>query len=348
MKLLSLLPAVVCLSLCACQPPPIPPMTEALTYRDLSAHPGCSTEGLTYTAATLAGFGCAAKEYAFPAGASEDTRKPIVLLFHGNSSTPADFETYPQDSAQTKMLSERLAEAGFRTLAVDFRYLTVDDPTNQNPAKNFDHGWATPIAYSFIESAMKQYPGRKFSLVGFSLGTTIIRDAVRRLAVDGKLDWSRIQDMVLAAGANHGVSTYRALCGDPTMPTNPSMRGTVACQLGDRTSYTPTAFLANVNGAESAWETPCADGEHAFGVGGQCGGHRVQYTTIVMRDISQGTYQDEFVSEASSRLEGANNQLLELIDNDATGYFYNGLFKNHFGSIRSEHALQVAMDALSN
>lgn len=348
MKHLSLLSAVACLSLCACQPPPIPPMEETLTYRDdLSVHPACNTNGLTYAAATIAGYTCAAKEYAFPDGVSEDTKKPIVLLFHGNSSSPADFETYSGDANATPMLSERLVAAGFKTYAVDFRYLTVDDSTTDNAAKNFDHAWATPIAEHFIESVMKANPGRKVSMVGFSLGTTIIRDALRRLAVKGGFDWSRVQDLVLAAGANHGVSTYRGLCPNNT-PINTSMRAAVACQLGDRTAYTPTSFLANVNGEADAWDAPCSDGEHAFGVTSQCYGHKVQYTTIVMKDVSQGTYQDEFVSEASVHLEGADNQLLELTDNDLTNYFYNGYFKNHFGSIRSEHALTIAMNALSN
>jgi pimeloyl-ACP methyl ester carboxylesterase len=344
MKHLPLLSAVACVSLCACQPPPIPPMTEAITYRDdLSVHPACNTNGLTYTAATIPGFTCAAKEYAMPAGVTEDARKPIVLLFHGNSSTPADFETYSGDSNATPMLSERLVAAGFKVYAVDFRYLTVDDSSSDNPAKNFDHGWATPIAMSFIQSVMKANPNRKVSMVGFSLGTTIIRDALRRLAVEGGFDWSRVQDLVLAAGANHGVSSYRQLCG-----INTSMRSLAACELGDRTAYIPTDFLNNINGAADVWDTPCADGEHAFGVASQCYGHKVQYTTIVMKDVSQGTYQDEFVSEASAHLDGADNQMIELTDNDATNYFYNGLFKNHFGSIRSEHALQIAMDALSN
>jgi pimeloyl-ACP methyl ester carboxylesterase len=344
MKHLTLLSAVACLSLCACQPPPIPPMEEAVAYRDdLTVHPACNTNGLTYTAATIAGFSCAAKEYAFPDGVSENTQKPIVLLFHGNSSTPADFEKFSGDQNNTLMLSERLVAAGFKTYAVDFRYLTVDDSSSDNPAKNFDHAWATPVAMQLIESVMKANPNRKVSMVGFSLGTTIIRDSLRRLAVKGGFDWSRVQDLVLAAGANHGVSSYRQLCG-----INGSMRSSAACQLGDRTSYTPTPFLANINGEADAWNTPCSDGEHAFGVASQCYGHRVQYTTIVMKDVSQGTYQDEFVSEASAHLEGADNQLIELTDNDVTGYFYNGIFKNHFGAIRSEHALQIAVNALSN
>src|SRR3954463_7283875 len=122
MKHLTLLSAAVCLSLCACQPPPIPPLQEAISYRELTAHPGCSTAGLSYTAASIAGYDCSAKEYAFPSGVTEDTRKPIVLLFHGNSSTPADFEIFSGDAARTPMLSERLVAAGFRTYAVDFRY----------------------------------------------------------------------------------------------------------------------------------------------------------------------------------------------------------------------------------
>jgi len=344
MKHLPLLSAVACLVLCACQPPPIPPMNETLSYRDdLSIHPACNTTGLTYTAATITGYTCAAKEYAFPQGVSEDTKKPIVLLFHGNSSDPRDFETYSGDSAQTPMLSERLVAAGFKTYAVDFRTKTVDDSSTDNPAQNFDHGWATPVAEHFIESVMKANPNRKVSMVGFSLGSTIIRDALRRLAVKGGFDWSRVQDLVLAAGANHGVSTYRMYCG-----VNASMKSAVACQLGDRTAYTPTDFLSLVNGDADAWDTPCADGEHAFGVAGQCYGHKVQYTTIVMHDISQGTYQDEFVSEASAHLDGADNQFIETTESDQTGWFYAPAFSDHFGSIRSEHALQIAMDALSN
>src|SRR5688572_1996182 len=52
-------------------------------YRSLAAdslgaaHPGCSTAGLTYSPASVAGFNCAAREFAFPAGVSEDTAKPI-------------------------------------------------------------------------------------------------------------------------------------------------------------------------------------------------------------------------------------------------------------------------------
>lgn len=334
------------LALLGCEPN-IPPMEDAVTYRALDAHPGCTKEGTSYTQADIPGYLCSAKAYAFPAGVSEDVEKPIVLLIHGNSSTPADFETYAGDTNKQPMLAERLVAAGFRTYAVDLRIDKVDDPqannSTENTARNIDHGWAVPIAAHFIESVMKAFPNRKISIVGFSLGTTIARDVLRKLYGEEKKPFHRIQALVLAAGANHGVSSYRALCG-----TNLTMRGRVACELGDRTSYTPTSFLSLLNGDGGAFETPCADGVTAYGTSGVCGNNAVKYTTLVMRDISQGTYQDEFVSEASAHLEGADNQLLLLTDNDATKYFYNGLFKNHFGSIRSAHALQIAMDALSN
>lgn len=327
--------------------PTIPPQQDAVTYRALDTHPGCTTDGLSYTAASIPGYKCAAKEYAFPAGVTEDTSKPIVLLIHGNSSTPADFEKYPANSADAlPMLSERLIAAGFKTYAVDLRIDKVDDPqgnlTTENAARNIDHGWSVPIAEHFIESVMKAYPSRKIVIVGFSLGTTIARDAVRKLYVESKRPFDRIQAMILTAGSNHGVSTYRALCG-----SNPTMRGRVACELGDRNAYGDgTPFLNLLNGPDGDYETPCADGNTAYGTAGVCGGNKVQYTTIVMRDVSQGTYQDEFVSEASAALKGADNQHLELTDNDLSGYFYNGLFKNHFGSVRSEAALKIIMNRL--
>ena len=32
----------------------------------------------------------------------------------------------------------------------------------------------------------------------------------------------------------------------------------------------------------------------------------------------------------------------------ASGYFYNGLFKNHYGALRSEAALKILVETLSN
>jgi pimeloyl-ACP methyl ester carboxylesterase len=323
---------------------------DALMYRDdMGTHPGCTTAGLSYTPASIAGYTCAAKEYTQP---NEDTSKPIVVLVHGNSSTPADYETFTPTGgpAGIKQLSERLIDSGYRVIAVDLRIDKTDDPTGnnatQNAAHNIDHGWATPITQSLIGALIDANPTRQISVVGFSLGSTIARDALRRLHRAGKKPFEHVKDVVLAAGAEHGVSTFRALCGDPTNPTNPTMRGRVACELGDRTAYTETAFHAPLNGG-GAYETPCADGKTAYGQTGVCGGKTVRYTTIVMKDKPDGTYQDEFVSVASSLLAGADNKNVELTDNDLSGYFYNGLFKNHYGSLRSEAALTIITTALA-
>jgi hypothetical protein len=322
---------------------------DAIPYRDLASHPGCTTDGLetrkagAYVAATIPGYKCAAKAYPL---ANEDTSKPIVLLVHGNSSTPADWEKFPADQADAlPMLADRLSAQSFRVLAVDVRYDKSDDPKTdnktENAAMNFDHGWAVPIVAHFIDSVMTAFPNRQLALVAFSVGPTIARDALRRLHHDGKKPYERFSSLVFAAGSHHGVSSFRTLCG-----TNPTMRGKIACELGDRTAFTPTVFLAPNNGPNGAWETPCSDGDSAFGQKGVCAGHKVSYTTVVMRDVKEGTYQDEFVSEGSSKLNGATNLTLALEDNDLSNYFYNGLFKNHMGSIRSEAALKAIVKAL--
>jgi hypothetical protein len=174
----------------------------------------------------------------------------------------------------------------------------------------------------------------------------VVRDALRRLHRAGKQPFARIRDLVFASGGHHGVSTFRKLCIDPTNPSNVTMAGHCACEMGDRQAFTPTTFDTPLNGPGGAFETPCLDGSTAYGQSGVCGGNAVRYTTIVMRDISQGTYQDEFVSEAAAALQGADNQKLQLTDQDQTGYFYSPLFKNHFGSIRSEAGLTAITTAL--
>jgi len=328
---------------------------DTIKYRDLATHPGCATAGLSargagnedspksnnmkpYEPATIPGYKCAAKVYPTPA---EDTSKPIVLLVHGNSSTPSDWEAHP--TGGTPMLSERLTQAGYKTIAVDLRYDLVDDPVGPdgntgNPAKNMDHGWAVPIVTHFIDSVMAANPGRRFSIVAFSLGPTVVRDSLRRLHRQGKKPFARMQHLVFGAGAHHGVSTFRALCGK-----NLTMRGTVTCEMGDRTAFTPTEFLRPLN----ADETPCADGNTAWGQTGVCDGNKVLYTTVTMRDPKDGTYQDEFVSEASAKLNGAENKVVELTDTDATLYFYNGLFKSHYGAVRSAKGLETILEALA-
>ncbi len=329
---------------------------DGIPYReDLSKHPGCTTDGLAarpagatnavqYAPAVIPGYKCAAKQYQTP---SEDTNKPIVLLVHGNSSTPGDYEAYSADgSPATPMLSERLTQAGFKVFAVDARFDKNDDPTGnnttENAGRNIDHGWYVPILQHFIDSVMTANPGRKFSIVGFSLGPTVIRDALRRLHRAGKKPFASIKTLVLASGANHGVSSFRALCG-----TNPTMRGKVACEMGDRTAFAPTAFQIPNNGPDGAYETPCADGDHAYGQAGVCGGNKVAYVTIVMQDPKDGTLQDEFVSQGSAALKGATNLTVSLSDIDTTGYFVKGAFKNHYGAIRSANGVNQIVDALS-
>lgn len=324
---------------------------DAITYRDLASHPGCSTDGLSYTAASIPGYTCAAKAYT---PASPDATKPIVLLIHGNSDTPSSWESHenaacdPAGATQgDDMLAEKLMAAGYETYAIDMRYDLVDDPAGNNDtenlAKNMDHGWGTPIAQHFIKSVLDANPDRKVSIIGFSFGVTTARDALRRLYVeDGETVFSRVQDMVMLAGANHGVSSG-PLCG-----VNLTMRGQVTCEMGDRAAYSPTDFMRALNGDGGAWETPCSDGTSAFGGTGACDGNSVDYTTIVMQDIEAGTQQDLFVSEASSRLEGADNQTIGLNDVDESDYFFCGLFKNHYGAARSAAAMTIIMDRLGD
>lgn len=320
-------------------------IADAVVYRDdLATHPGCTTDGMAYAPAGPTGYQCASKTYAV---ASEDTGKPIVLLIHGNSDTPDEWERWPKD-AGAPMIAETLTGLGYRVMAVDLRIDMVDDPQSnndtENAARNIDHGWATPIAQHFIRSAMEAEPDRRFTIIGFSLGATIIRDALRRIHVEGAMNpWERLEDVVLLAGANHGVSTYAKLCGK-----NPTMRGQVACELGSRDSFAPTDFMSALNGPDGAYETPCSDGNTAYGASGVCGGNPVAYTTVVMRDIADGSYQDEFVSETSSALAGADNRLIELDDTDDTGYFFNGLLKNHYGSARSQAAIDIVVEVVGD
>ena len=341
---------------------------------DLSTHPGCSAEPssdrtLDYTPAELPGYRCVAKEYELPEGVEEDTSLPIVLLVHGNSETPAGWERCVDGRAATEtcahhedMLTERLTAAGVRVLAVDMRYDRVCDGDGgldpcsnndtENLARNMDHGWGVPIVQHFIRSAMEAWPDRRFSLVGFSFGVTATRDALRRLQCgDGFNPWPRLDDVVFAAGANHGVSTNDlGYCS-----TNPTMRGQVTCEMGSRASFRLTDFLKPLNGAGRAWETPCGDGGGAFGDTGACGGNTVDYATVVMADKPDGSYKDEFVSQGSSGLKGADNRTVSLDDIDTSAYFFGmyaqdglGLFKNHYGAVRSAAALELIVGKLTD
>lgn len=346
-------------------------------YRTLTAdsggksHPGCTVEGLAYTPASIPGYACAARE--FPT-TNEDTTKPIVILVHGNSESPTGWMKFvhadpsslmfPADTTARDQLGDILPAHGFRTFAIDMRTDKIDDANSPegkdigNTPKNADHGWNVPLLQELIKKVAIAYPDRKISIVGFSLGATTVRDALRRLWVenqDGTWDiniFARVQTVVLASGANHGVVSFAKQCG-----LNLTMRGTVTCEMGQRNQYTETAFHRPLNGPPidgemqfgGWWETPCADGDYAYGKRGACGGHKVAYTTITMQDLMNGTQQDEFVSEHASRLYPracAANLLDGLNDFDTSGYFYNGFFRNHYGSVRSDAGIAKVVAAL--
>ena len=338
-------------------------------------HPGCSTTGLTYTPATIAGYPCAARQFDFPQGVTEDTTKPIVILVHGNSDGPSGYIKFlhpdpgslmfPADTTARDQLAELLPAQGFRTIAIDMRTDLVDDPKSPegkdigNTPKNQDHGWQVPLLQALVKQIAIANPDRHIALVGHSLGVTVVRDALRRLWVDWKdKKWDvnifeRVDSVVLASGANHGVVSFQSECG-----LNLTMRGTVTCEMGQRNQYNETDFARPLNGPAYPttngefggwWETPCADGDYAYGTRGACGGHTVAYTSITMQDLPNGTQQDEFVSEHASRLyptDCANNILDGLTDFDTSGYFYNGYFRNHYGSVRSNAGLAHVIAAL--
>jgi len=89
--------------------------------------------------------------------------------------------------------------------------------------------------------------------------------------------------------------------------------------------------------------------------------HRRQIDAAVVPPIAgrdsgddDGKQEDEFVSEASSALKGANNLTVPIGSVDATGYFCGqevgkptGLLKNHFGPARSDAALALIVKALT-
>jgi len=351
-------------------------------YRTLTAdatgkiHPGCTTDGLSYAPASIPGYACAAREFPPPAGVTEDTTRPIVILAHGNSESPTGWIKFvhadpssldfPADTEARDQLAERLPALGYRTIAVDLRFDEVDDPSSPegqdtgNTPHNMDHGWSVPILQELIKRIVIANPGRRLSVVGFSLGATTVRDALRRLWVewvDGTWDvnvLALVDDVIVASGAHHGVVSFAAQCG-----TNFTMRGTVTCQMGQRNQYTQTPFHRPLNGPPIGggdgvggwWETPCADGDYAFGRRDACGGNTVAYTTITMEDLENGSQQDEFVSEQASRLYPAAcaaNLLDGVNDFDTSGYFYNGFFRNHYGSVRSEAGLAKVIAALED
>jgi pimeloyl-ACP methyl ester carboxylesterase len=366
-------------------------------YRDdLANHPGCaareSYDGNSEllvgdneatvpagAAATIPGYDCAAKEYAQDA---EDTSKPIVILVHGNSSGVPSFEEYGNaaiagteinnvagfavtvDTMVRESLATQLLDEGYRVISFDARTDLVTTQTGYsadsdtgNPFVNIDHGWAVPMLQDLIRAVMTESPDRQVSLVGHSLGVTVIRDALRRLWIEDRdgvagavNPYAQLSDVVLLSGANHGVSDGSVLCD--TYPD--LMRGTVGCEMGDRGAFLPTYFTRRLNGPSDLFSAPCADGSYAFGLSDQCDGNVVEYTTVTMEDLPDGALQDEFISEESSALDlepCVENELITLGDFDRSGYFFSGapgFFANHFGSARSDAGIALVLQKLAD
>ena len=366
-------------------------------YRDdLDNHPGCAPRtaydanaevfisdneadvpaGQPYAAED---YPCAAKQYDQP---NPDTSKPIVILVHGNSSGVVSFEEYFNSGragstisnvsgfefvvdtmVQTSLASTLLAD-GYEVVSFDARTDLVAtlgdwnaDQATGNPFLNIDHGWAVPMLQALFKSVANDNPDREISIIGHSLGVTVVRDTLRRLwnesqaGAEGAINpYARLKDVVLLSGANHGVSQGQLLCD--SFPDQ--MRGTVGCEMGDRDSFDPTYFSRPLNGPEDLWSAPCADGSYAFGVEDACGGNAVDYTTVTMEDLQDGSYQDEFISEESSRLDldaCVDNELIGLDDFDSSSFFLTilpGFFANHFGSARSEAGIALIMEKLGD
>ncbi|UJR85364.1 esterase/lipase family protein [Sandaracinus amylolyticus] len=365
-------------------------------YRDdLATHPGCvvrasygnnveflvtdnQAEVAAGAPASIEGYPCAAKEYEQPA---EDTTKPIVILVHGNSSSVTTFEEYANaeragdtitnvagfeivvDTETREQLATRLVGAGYRVIAFDARTDLVNtladyDMTSAtgNAFRNIDHGWAVPMLQALVRAVLTENPTRRVSLIGHSLGVSVIRDALRRLYVEHRAGeagavnpFARIQDVILLSGSNHGVNAGQTLCD-----SFDHMRGTVGCEMGDRGTFVPTHFTRPLNGPNDLFAAPCADGSYAYGERDRCEGNVVEYTTVTMEDIPSGELQDEFVSEASSQLDlepCVENVLITLSDYDTSGYFFTGapgFFANHFGSARSDAGIDLILEKLAD
>jgi pimeloyl-ACP methyl ester carboxylesterase len=351
------------------------------------------------------GFTCAAKEYT---GGTVDTTKPIIILVHGNSASPNSWEEYTNTGlkdgdpntdgiqltsasqfqftaddpakAPRKMLASKLVAAGYRVIAVDFRTDLVPylknanlsagptDPGYGDAAGNIDHGWAVPILQSLLKSVISANPNQKISLVGHSLGTTVIQDALRRTYNEFKAGtfatnpFSKVKGVVLASGAIHGVSKGTVNC-----TTYTTMRGKVNCEMGDRDNYKETDFHKGNNGPQDLFAVPCADGSYAYNKQSECGGNAVKWFTTTIKDSTGATLRDEFVSQAAARInmddydvttdtvkdpECVVNNVNPVEAYDTSGYFmdigtYQGFLANHFGSIRSDAGMTFILDALT-
>ena len=292
--------------------------TADITYLDdLGKHPGCSTAGLSartnldgtpasYTPAVIPGYPCAAKEYKPASG--DDPSKNIVVLVHGNSSTPTDWETYVNDTAKTPMISgdargRRLPRLRVgRPLRPGRRQPRGRQRRQEQPVQELRLRVGRAHRREPPHQPLHAVPGASPVQPDGVLrsGRGVIRDALRRMFRKGLDSFARIHAIHLASGANHGVSTYEAACGQISDPVNTTMAGLITCQMGDRNNFVITPFMTSLNGAQQdvpSFDTPCADGNTAFGLTGVCGCNTVVYSTVVFADPETGPLLDEFVSQ---------------------------------------------------
>ena len=171
-------------------------------------HPGCSIDGLSYTPASIPGYACAAREFPFPDGTTEDTTKPIVILVHGNSESPTGWMKFLHPDPSSLMFpgrhrrarSARRAAARARLPHDRGRHAHRSDRRPEQPRGQGHRQHAEELRPRLDGAAPRgadqarrdREPGSPaLAVVGFSLGATTVRDALRRLWVenqDGKWD----------------------------------------------------------------------------------------------------------------------------------------------------------------
>lgn len=326
-------------------------------YRDdLDDHPGCTVEGLDGPLGLVPGFRCAAVAYEAP---TEDPDLPVVVLVHSNGGDPRVWEPRidpsvdpPGPEQGAPMLADVLTQAGFLAFAVDLRTDRVcevddcgcSDSTICNLTRTVDHGWAVPLVMHLIEAVMAAHRGRQVSIVAHGFGATVVRDAIRRLTLRGVAVLARLEDVVLLAGLNHGISDR---CGWDRCGMSNTARGRCGCELGFQ-DEAPTCFVGRLNGPGGAWEAPCADGRTAYGRNDACGGHRVRWTTVVMADEDASAIGLSCSSEATAALAGADNLTLGPDAVDRSDYWLGQAFVADCGAARSREAIELVLRVLTD
>ncbi len=256
--------------------------------------------------------------------------------------------------------------------------------TYHNDNHNFDHGWGVPIYQATLKAVIEEYATsltysgantRKIVIIGHSYGVSAGRDAMRRMFYNYLNDnannynpFAVVGKFIGLSGSTHGVSTYdgdepASQYGMKYCEQIANMKGKIVCEMGSRANFQETYFTTVLNGPERLFETPCADGLFAYGRGQNtgvapngvvtCGDAKlgivqntIEYWTITMEDYEDGTQQDKYISEDSSKIGAlgdmetacANNKTITTSDYDTSLYL---LGVNHFGSQRSEAGMNM-------